>query len=320
VLYVLEDQPPATRPRWYCHGLPGFDDIDDAVTAGLAHAQTVIVRTLGGTRYWAGVDPRDGTAARPWPPSRSAREAIDAEYARRVAEERRVQEYAEAFARARDGWLVARAPELVGGAVAYECLVVRTMEEVRSIVFQELDADGAVCAAHDQFEAMGFGSVRTALAGAAGCPDDDPWVLAVDRVLARERSRGGAWRRIGLYVGQRTGELFHVSPTVNRASIEEHGLDWRRFRGAGIAGSRSAEAEGVFLCAAREDIGFFAGMREDPCDAWAVRVDGLWLEGDPGADGGGSDHWVIVPEAIGPERLRLVERAIRGERDDEGRC
>ena len=42
---------------------------------------------------------------------------------------------------------------------------------------------------------------------------------------------------------------FHVSSSLNRESIREHGLDWARMGAAwGMAGSREPEVEGNFLC------------------------------------------------------------------------
>src|ERR1700722_4933138 len=87
-LFVLEDDPPPTRPRWFCHwdgaSAPGFESLDDAVSWGLERARTVIVRTLGSVFYWAGdrpseerdYDPEGGL--RSWPPSAAERQAIDA--------------------------------------------------------------------------------------------------------------------------------------------------------------------------------------------------------------------------------------------------
>lgn len=316
VYVIREGLPSAERPRWCGPRETGFDDLDDAVAAGLERAQAVLVRTLDGTRYLAGRDPRGGTAARPWPPSAQARREIDAEYGRRAAEERLAGERAAAFERARDAWLADHGPHLIGVPPAFACSVVRDVEETRSIVFQELDAQASICAAHDQYGSMGFGSAREALAGAAGRPTGDGWVRATELALRRSWSEAPPWRRSALWVGCGRGELFHVSPTVNRASIAEHGLDWRRMSGSGIAGSSAPEAEGIFLCGSNSDMGFFAGMRSDPCDVWAVQVDDLWLEGDPGADGGGSDHWVIATQPIAPQRLRLVHREIRGDRGE----
>jgi hypothetical protein len=56
---------------------------------------------------------------------------------------------------------------------------------------------------------------------------------------------------------------------------------------------------------------FFTDMSREPTDVWAVRVDGLWLEDDPGASGGGGSNWMIATEPISPERLELVETDIR---------
>jgi hypothetical protein len=170
-VYVIREGP--ERPRWCGPRETGFDDLDEAVAAGLERAETVLVRTLGGTRYVAGRDPRDGTAARPWPPSAAARREIDAEYERQAAEERLAREWADAFERARDAWLADHGPRLIGAPPRFACSVVRDVEEFRSIVFQELDANASICAAHDQYGLMGFGSAREALAGAAGRPTDD---------------------------------------------------------------------------------------------------------------------------------------------------
>jgi hypothetical protein len=40
----------------------------------------------------------------------------------------------------------------------------------------------------------------------------------------------------------------------------------------------------------------------------AVELDRVWLEGDPGSDGGGGDNWMICPQPIAPSQLRLVEQ------------
>ena len=43
--------------------------------------------------------------------------------------------------------------------------------------------------------------------------------------------------------------LFHVTSSLNRESIQAHGLDWRRMGAArGIAGSSAPEQAGCFLC------------------------------------------------------------------------
>jgi hypothetical protein len=46
--WVLEDSPPATRPRWFCHwdgaDAPGFESVEEAVACGLSRAVSVIVR------------------------------------------------------------------------------------------------------------------------------------------------------------------------------------------------------------------------------------------------------------------------------------
>jgi hypothetical protein len=114
--------------------------------------------------------------------------------------------------------------------------------------------------------------------------------------------------------GDAAGTVAEVLPAAVAAdsdpeSIMRHGRDWRRMAGGGIAGSIEAEWPGVFLCADLEDADFFAGMgRRDLVDIWAVELDGFWLEGDPGAGGGGGDNWMICPEPIAPSRVRLVAK------------
>jgi hypothetical protein len=65
----------------------------------------------------------------------------------------------------------------------------------------------------------------------------------------------------------------------------------------------------VFLCSDLEDARFFvrASERRGAVDVWAVELDGQWLEGAPDSDGGGGDNWMICPEPIAPNRLRLVD-------------
>ncbi len=52
-----------------------------------------------------------------------------------------------------------------------------------------------------------------------------------------------------------------------------HGLDWTRMAAApGIAGSREAEEEGVFLCRDESEVSFFARINNTggPVHVWAV--------------------------------------------------
>lgn len=86
-LWVLEDEPPADRQRWYCHldgdAAPGFDTPEDAVEWGLMHAEGVVVRTLGSVFYLVGERPQhwsDDKEARGWPPALAEREQLDVDY------------------------------------------------------------------------------------------------------------------------------------------------------------------------------------------------------------------------------------------------
>jgi len=56
--------------------------------------------------------------------------------------------------------------------------------------------------------------------------------------------------------------------------------------------------------------------RSERADVWRVRVDGLWLESDPGASGGADDSWMIAPCVIPPEAVMLCERDVPVDEDD----
>src|SRR5580704_14093593 len=308
-LFVIEDDPPPTRPRWFCHwdgaSAPGFEHLDDAVSWGLERARTVVVRTLGSVLYWAGERPSDWRdydlegGLRAWPPSAAERRAIDAAYEAEAAAARADSAARDAYEYARLGWLLEHAPELAECEPAHECVVDLPGDD-RRIEFEELDPGGAVCSARGQGAGTyGFGSAAQALAAASGLAADDRRVAAVCAALARERTwRMG--RRPMLVVKEGSGEMFHVTATENRPSILRHGLDWRQMgTTAGVAGSREPELPAVFLCESREETGFFTSMSRLPADLWAVRVDGLWVESGP-------DGWIIVPEPVPPERLRLL--------------
>lgn len=109
---------------------------------------------------------------------------------------------------------------------------------------------------------------------------------------------------------------WHVTSSVNRQSILEHGLDWRRMGEAGGVASgviyRGPEMEAVFLLEAADQADFFIGFGTHPrFDVWQVDVDGLVIE--PGPDG-----WVIHHQPIPPERLRLVRQDVTASRASTG--
>ncbi len=233
-LFVLEDDPPPARPRWFCHwdeaSAPGFQNLDDAVSWGLKRARTVIVRTLGGVFYWAGDRPSDWAdyelegGLRPWPPSAAERQAIDAAYEAAAAAAHADSAARDAYEYARLSWLLEHAPELAEREPAHEC-VIQLPGDDQWIEFEELDPGGAVCGARRQGTGTyGFGSGGQALAAASGLAADDRWVAAVGAALARERTWTRAGRRPVLLVKQASGEMFHATAEQNRQSILRHGL------------------------------------------------------------------------------------------------
>lgn len=102
--------------------------------------------------------------------------------------------------------------------------------------------------------------------------------------------------------------LWHVSSSLNRESIAEHGLDWRRMRiTTGIAASPACvgpfvpELEAVFLCDSYHDAEVFAGLGQHPLvDIWEVDADGL-------ATAAGPEGWVVCRTVIPAARMRLHE-------------
>jgi hypothetical protein len=154
----------------------------------------------------------------------------------------------------------------------------------------------------------GVGTLAEVLPAAAGSEADPEWIAAA--IAAIERSlQVTHTQRSQLLVIRATGTWFHTTFSNNRESIVRHGLDWRRMAGPGIAGNPEPEWDGVFLCEDLEGAEWFAGMgRGRRVDIWAVELNGVWLEGDPGASGGGGDYWMICPQPISPRQLRLVAK------------
>ncbi len=185
--------------------------------------------------------------------------------------------------------------------------VCRVLSEVGPITVEQLDSAG-----RDWFaEGPGgehLGTLAEALASAVGESADRDWLALVIATTERDCT----WeRRSMLLVKKATGTLFHSTFSDNRASISRHGLDWTRTTGRGIAGSSAPETDGIFLCADLEGAEWFAEMgarRGWAVDIWAVRLDGTWLIGDPGAGGGGDEWWMICPEPIPRQQLTLLRK------------
>jgi hypothetical protein len=101
---------------------------------------------------------------------------------------------------------------------------------------------------------------------------------------------------------KQTKPLYHVSASVNRSSIERHGLDWTRMEAAfGIAGSHEPEADGIFLARGLWEAYWFAGFGAvSPVDVWKVEPAGLRVERAP-------EGFLLCRSVIGPDRLELLE-------------
>ncbi len=153
------------------------------------------------------------------------------------------------------------------------------------------------------------GDLRTVLVHCAADTVEPGWIDAVLAAIAEEHAQ--AQRRLNLVVERGSGWRYHATPSANRASIAEHGLDWRRMTRPGIASSPVAEWSGIFLGVDREAVSLFVDILACvPTDVWRVRVDGLWLEGDPGSSGGADTYWAIARQPIPASDLVLVERDV----------
>jgi hypothetical protein len=100
---------------------------------------------------------------------------------------------------------------------------------------------------------------------------------------------------------------WHVSPSVNRESVERHGLDWRRMGATGGIGhgptmqTPRPEAECIWLCVSLDEARWFRDLTSHTAvDVWEVDVRDLPVEE---AD----DSWPFLRVPIAPERVRLVE-------------
>jgi hypothetical protein len=96
---------------------------------------------------------------------------------------------------------------------------------------------------------------------------------------------------------------FHVTSALNRVSIQQYGLDWRRMGLApGIAGSRQPEEDGIFLVNDEFSVEWFAHMglegEHESVDVWAVT-----LTDDPEIDE--ETEYPLIAKPIPPEAIRL---------------
>jgi hypothetical protein len=101
--------------------------------------------------------------------------------------------------------------------------------------------------------------------------------------------------------------FFHVTSSRNRLSIARHGLDWTRMSSvSGIAGSRTPEQQGIFLCCDESEVGWFCRMNATggPLDVWSVEgVDVSELVESP-------EHYFFLPRPVPPSRLKLVMKDV----------
>jgi hypothetical protein len=191
-------------------------------------------------------------------------------------------------------------PENSGQSSPVHVVVITT--ENGSVELEELTRDGSICRASTTRGRL-VGTTATILAAACELPVEDNWVQAIAVALDRERgweAWGSGWGRAhGLEMKLGQGMMYHVTAIENRSSIERWGLDWDRMGSSpGVAGSRKAEAPGIWLTEHSED-DFFAEMARHAVQMWEVDVTDLWLELRP-------QEWWFTSERITPDRVRLL--------------
>jgi hypothetical protein len=283
------------------------------VAWGLDRASTVVVRTLGGTFFWAGHEPSNaagyGRTISRWPPSPEATRTIDDDFAAASAAAAGEDAARDAHALARERWLSAKNPSRLGLEPVHSCSILVPGDNETYIEFEDLDREGDLCGAYRrEGSPSSFGSVADVIAAVAERDGHDPWVLAVAAAVVRDRTLPAPSRRGILEVRAVEGELFHASPAINRESIRHHGLDWRRMGAApGIAGSTDPEAPGIFLCEDRREVDFFLRMARSPTNVWAVRCEGSFVENGPSG-------WLILPEPVPPDGVVLIDADIPAHR------
>jgi hypothetical protein len=106
--------------------------------------------------------------------------------------------------------------------------------------------------------------------------------------------------------------MFHVTSSRNRESILANGLDWRMMGASpGIAGSRTPEQDGCFMCQTESEADWFVRMNNTggPVDVWAVDgVDDRDLVESP-------EGYLYLPMTVPPDRLTLVRRDVPPQED-----
>jgi hypothetical protein len=113
--------------------------------------------------------------------------------------------------------------------------------------------------------------------------------------------------------------FYHVTPSANRDSISQRGLDWH-YGGGGIAGSLIPEQLGVFLARDLPEADWFVRMgarRFAALDIWQVTLEEDH-EGNPlngAALAREFDGYLCWMRAIPPSQLRLLKRDIAGTPD-----
>jgi myo-inositol-1(or 4)-monophosphatase len=109
--------------------------------------------------------------------------------------------------------------------------------------------------------------------------------------------------------------VYHVSSTLNRSSIAEHGLDWERMRDVpGVAGSPTPERPGVFLAEDLHMADWFVQMsrsNHQSVDIWEVTLphdfDAYEEDLPAGLPYDRMDGHLYTTERVPPDRVRLLK-------------
>jgi hypothetical protein len=310
-IVIAENDPvrgPDDAARWGLAGTEGWNGIDEALAWARARSDRVVVRTLAGLVFSAGSVAEGAPDARPWPPSTAERVRIRRAYAEAAAALDRSRATDERYGRRR-ALFIARTGTADGEQTHHWLLRDPGGDEIS---IESIDASRDAWGAHRQTGPdVHFGPLVQVLARASGRAPEDGWLQAVARALRRELRWRGRNRRRVLVVTRREGVLFHAAAAANRNQIRAHGLDPRHVRAAPfIRSERLPITAGIVLTADAWSARWFAVLPPDATDVWAVRVDGLWLEGDPGLWVDHDGPVLVTAALVTPERLELVEQDV----------
>ena len=251
VLYVIEDDPPALRPRWYCHEYPPASMPSTTPSRGFFPG--LVPWSCGHSLRTSTGPARNPVNAemakvqmRPWPPPANERAQIDAIYAGAVLAKQLPKTTREVLT----SRLGMRGLQNTRASTPAQSRRIRVSIEVPgggAVDFEEWES-GAVCSGRATNSGpIAFGAAPDVIATTSGrhpaAPGSSP---LLQRSTTSEPGAPSAVEASSTCASE-PAKCSISQLAANRDSIREHGLDWRAMRGRGIAGSQGPELDAIFL-------------------------------------------------------------------------